>query len=609
MQPKKLFSLCLTLLVGLNPAGVWSAAKMQSLLLTLTLMMTAFWVSPAAVAAEKEYVSDPSTGKQVLKPEYGGTITGIMFKSPADHGDNWLWHGVQIAVGPALDKLGQADWAVDRSLTAFTVYFPEKVVTGHLAESWENPDPLTYIYKIRDNVFFHDKPPVNGRQLTADDMAANYERHFGIGRFAGQEPAAFTWGTKLIPMESVTATDELTLEIKLSRPYEDTHRQLFDECQVYAYPPETFDMLGDANNVIGTGPFILDEFVSGTSVTFDKNPDYWKDDEKFPGNLLPYVDRLVLLMMGEETTRIAAIRSRQVDITGTLGVAGIKSISTVADLKERNPELQIWSIVFRSETSLAMKQDRPPLNDVRVRQALQMVIDLETINDNYFSGLGEWQPMGPMGPSLAGWNNPFDTWPEEVKKFWSYDPASAERLLDEAGYPRGADGVRFKTEILTNAERADVGYQELVAGYWKEIGVEVEIKALDNAAFTGRHGQGDFPGMIDHWMLGADQDLNNILGALRLGPGVNGGVVDPKYHAMWDEVEAASGDEQRRLAKELDMYAIEQHFYLWGPRVPKFNIAQPWVVGYNGEMQVGNCGQTVPYSRMWIDSQLKDEMN
>ena len=78
---------------------------------------------------------------------------------------------------------------------------------------------MTYIYKLHDNVFFHDKPPVNGRQLTADDMAANYERLFGIGRFAGQEPAPHTWGTKSIPVESVTATDKLTFVIKLSKPF------------------------------------------------------------------------------------------------------------------------------------------------------------------------------------------------------------------------------------------------------------------------------------------------------------------------------------------------------------------------------------------------------
>ncbi len=367
-------------------------------------------------------------------------------------------------------------------------------------------------------------------------------------------------------------------------------------------------MVDDANNVIGTGPFIMDEFVSGTSVTLSRNANYWKDDEKYPGNRLPYVDRLVMLMMGDEATRVAALRSRQVDITGEQGIARIKSISTVADLRERNPEMQLFPTVFRSETSLSMKQDGPPFDDIRVRHALQMAIDLEEANDNYFSGFGEWQPMGPLGPSWVGYNNLFDTWPEEIKQYWVYDPEGAERLLDEAGYPRGTDGVRCRTEILTNAERSDIGYHEIVAGYWKEIGVEAEINALDNATFAGRRSELDsWDGMIDQWTVGADYGNLEPLGNLRAQR--VGGVYDPKYHAMWDEVEAASGDERQRLAKAMDMYAIEQHLYIWGPRVPAFAVAQPWIVGFNGEMQVGNCGHVQPYARMWIDSQLKAELN
>ena len=302
-------------------------------------------------------------------------------------------------------------------------------------------------------------------------------------------------------------------------------------------------MVDDANNVIGTGPFIMDEFVSGTSVTLSRNANYWKDDEKYPGNRLPYVDRLVMLMMGDEATRVAALRSRQVDITGEQGIARIKSISTVADLRERNPEMQLFPTVFRSETSLSMKQDGPPFDDIRVRHALQMAIDLEEANDNYFSGFGEWQPMGPLGPSWVGYNNLFDTWPEEIKQYWVYDPEGAERLLDEAGYPRGTDGVRCRTEILTNAERSDIGYHEIVAGYWKEIGVEAEINALDNATFAGRRSELDsWDGMIDQWTVGADYGNLEPLGNLRAQR--VGGVYDPKYHAMWDEVEAASGDER-----------------------------------------------------------------
>ena len=465
---------------------LWFMALAFALVATVTFAGPAGEDDEAAMAAEKEYVTDPSTGKQVLKPAYGGTITAALLTLPFDHADTWVSHGGGVIGGAALDKLGQADWAVDRSVNKLVTYYPESVVTGHLAESWENPDPLTYIYKVRDNVFFHDKPPVNGRQLTADDMAANYERLFGIGRFAGQEPAVHTWGTKGLPFESVTATDELTLQIKLSRPNADTHRQLFDDCHIRAYPPEIFDMLGNANNVIGTGPFIMNEYVSGSSVTWDRNPDYWKDDEKYPGNRLPYADKLVMLMMSDEATRLAALRSGQIDITGETGVSRIKSIANAVQLQEDVAGIQLFPIALRSETSLSMRMDKPPLNDIRVRHALQMALDLETVRDNYFLGFGDWQPMGSVGPAVTGYNNPFDTWPEELKKFWSYDPAGAERLLDEAGYPRGADGVRFETSIMTNGDRGDVGYMELVAGYWKEIGVQAEIETPDNATYEGR---------------------------------------------------------------------------------------------------------------------------
>ena len=80
----------------------------------------------AAMAAEKEYVTDPSTGKQVVKPEYGGTITGALLTRPYDHGDTWITHGAGLIAGPAMDKLGQANWAIDRGLSPFTTYYPEQ---------------------------------------------------------------------------------------------------------------------------------------------------------------------------------------------------------------------------------------------------------------------------------------------------------------------------------------------------------------------------------------------------------------------------------------------------------------------------------------------------
>ena len=579
--------------------------------LAFALVATVTFASPAgeddaaAMAAEKEYVTDPSTAKQVVKPEYGGTLTTLLWGGAQDSGDTWASHTPGIVVSAALDKLGIAE-------PVPCCYFSESILTGHLAESWENPDPLTYIYKIRDNVFFHDKPPVNGRQLTADDMAANYERLLGIGRFAGQEHSPAGFGTVLIPMESVTATDELTFEIKLSQPRPDTHQLLFNDLHIYARPPETFDTLDDANNVIGTGPFIMDQFVGGISVTFDRNPNYWKDDERFPGNRLPYVDRLVMLVMGEEATRIAALRSGQADISDFGGVANLKSISGALDLQQTNPGMQLFPFSTRSEVSSPMKSSSGgPLSDVRVRHALQMAIDLETINDNYFMGAGDWKPMGPVGPAWVGVHNAFDTWPEELQKFYSYDPEGAERLLDEAGYPRGADGVRFRTSMIRPVTRADLGYHELEVGYWKEIGVEVELNALDDAVFFGTMSARDWDGLAMWWSNGADYaSLAPSLGAYTSDGPIGGAYNDPVFDARWEELQAASNDEKyRRLAKALDMYAIEQHVSIWGPRVPSYNVAQPWIVGYDGKVQMGDAGWTLPYARSWIDSQLKAELN
>ena len=106
-----------------------------------------------------------------------------------------------------------------------------------------------------------------------------------------------------------------------------------------------------------------------------------------------------------------------------------------------------------------------------------MALDLKTMNEAYFQGFGEWVPMGLIGPSWKKANNPFETWPEEVKKTYSYDPEGAKKLLAEAGYPNG-----FKTVLHNNQVRWDTGYRELAAGYWAKIGVEVEINAIDNTA-------------------------------------------------------------------------------------------------------------------------------
>ena len=131
----------------------------------------------------KSYVTDPSTGKVVTAPEYGGTLT-YPYDLVANNTDPYLRGGYSgWIIVTVNEKLGIADWAIDRKVFDFSHnYLPESVWTGALAESWEQPDPLTYVFHIREGVKWHDVPPMNGRELTAKDIEFTYQRLTGNGQ-------------------------------------------------------------------------------------------------------------------------------------------------------------------------------------------------------------------------------------------------------------------------------------------------------------------------------------------------------------------------------------------------------------------------------------------
>ena len=203
-------------------------SKMQSLLLTLILMVAAFGVS-SAVAAEKKTVTDPSTGKVVTAPEYGGTLivskSGV-FPPTADpyFSTSWALHSVLHGV---LESLSIGNWAIDRDEFDWSSYAdPLFGKRGALAESWDiSEDGLTYTIHIRQGVHWHDKPPVFGREMTADDVEYTFHRNLG-NRLTGTEfseaelsPGVLRWdGWDTMPIESITATDKWTVVFKLTRP-------------------------------------------------------------------------------------------------------------------------------------------------------------------------------------------------------------------------------------------------------------------------------------------------------------------------------------------------------------------------------------------------------
>ena len=482
--------------------------------------------------------------------------------------------------------------------------------TGHLAESWETPDDTTVVFNIRQGVHYHDKAPVNGRELTAQDVEYNFHRLLGLGS-GFTEPSPQTWGILTLPIESVTATDKWTVEIKLSRPDLRALSFLLGDAHGIVYPPEIIEEHGNAEDwrtIVGTGPWMLTDWVEAASLTWVKNPNYWKDDEKFPGNRLPYADELKAVFMTEDATKLSAMRTGKIDWIGTVGSSMIFSVDLAVSLKETNPEVNLWPYSFRSGYSVFLQVQQPPFDDLRVRQAMHMALDFETINETYFKGYADWVPQGAIGKGNVEYHTPFEEWPEELQKTYSYDPEGAEALLDVAGYPRGADGMRFTT-TLTQAERFDLGYKELAAAYLAAIGVDVVIDSVSDGEWVDVLVARTADGMIDYWALGLgeDGDATAATGYFRSDNQYNaGGVSDPVFEAIHDKALAATTHEERiKWAKEANMYATAQHWIIWGPRAPQFHITQPWLIGYNGEFGLGRAGHNNIPARVWIDHELK----
>jgi peptide/nickel transport system substrate-binding protein len=471
---------------------------------------------------------------------------------------------------------------------------------GFLAESWDiSPDGLTYTFNIRKGVRWHNKAPMNGRELTAKDIEYNFHRNMGMGKFT--EPSASRGSLADLGIASIEATDDMTVVFKLSRPHYQGFQFIMDWYNTWIQPPEVIEEHGSIDNwqdLVGTGPYMLVDWVRGTSTTYEKNPDYWGFDEKFPQNRLPYIDTLTTLVILEVPTILAALRSGQVDHIGEPGASQLKAVDEADSLRRTNPELVMHTFFQRSNTAIRLDTTKPPFDDIRVRQAMQRALDLKTINDSYYKGTAKWQPQGVIGEALSGYT-PFDQWPERLKQSYAYDPEGAKKLLKEAGYPNG-----FKT-VLNHFGEFDVSYTELAAEYFRAIGVDVEIRLLDRATFIPLVTEGTMEGIamtVQGWNIpwGA-------AGALRFRMHSTSDwnlhkFKDAEVDAKIEAAEAAATmEEQLRLASELDMKLIEQHWYVWGPKAGKFMAVQPWVKGYNGEVHLGPQNRLPIFARLWID--------
>src|SRR5439155_7323624 len=347
-------------------------------------------------------------------------------------------------------------------------------IEPHLAERWEQPDDTTYLFHLRQGVTWHNKPPLNGRELVAEDVKFTYERF----RAEPTNPLRFT----LEAVDRIEVVDRYTVKFLLKEPFVWLVNVLANPQGTWIIAPEVVQQFGDLKkpeSVIGTGPFLLDHYEPNVKTVFKRNPDYFLKDQ-------PHVDGVEWLVLEDESTGLAMYRTGQID-AGPWHWWVVRQADLEA-LKKSHPNLVYKDVVDNVTSAVYMRTDQAPFNDVRVRRAISMAMDRQGVIDAvYLKG----QSTPAIAPGLTAWSLPIDQLGEGAR-YYQYNPTEAKRLLAEAGYAKG-----FKTQLnFTGGYGRDmVDGVQLLEQYLKEVGVEVELKQQEYGAYIATTFVGKYEGM------------------------------------------------------------------------------------------------------------------
>jgi len=576
------------------------ACKMTTSTITSTLTTTKTQAIPATLQSTTTAMPTKANWWDKFgKPKYGGALTQrISDLNPSFDSTSFLGYFDDI-----WDQFFTPDWKLDRNNWSFHFgnFIPEEYTVGGLAESWNWTDPTTLKVTIRKGIHYHNKPPVNGREFIADDIVFTFDRFMGTGHGYTKPNEGYT--SFLVAIEKVNLIDRYTLEVKFKNPSPwinmrvllDPMCQYWEAPEVVALGPHTEDL----NTAIGTGPFMVHDLVRNSTMTLIANPDYWGYDERYPENKLPYIQSVKYIIIPDDASAIAALRTGKIDFMGN------QSLTTKKVIEKSNPEIVTMGRPSGG-TGIGMRLDLQPFSDIRVRKALQLAVDISSIAKNYYEGTVSEEPCGIIHPGEKGYCYPYNDWPQSLKDEYKYSPQKAKQLLAEAGYPGG-----FNTDIVLSSEGTDIAYFEIFKSMFAEIGVNMEIRPYDRATAESITHSGKTQGMVGG-TYAATQPPNIALRTWTTGATGNiwflsDPVVDDLFNQL--NTKAASPEDAQRIIRTFDKHMIEQHYVVVGPAPVSYALWQPYLKGYSGETGLGRNGArmitTFYAARVWIDQTTK----
>lgn len=358
---------------------------------------------------------------------------------------------------------------------------PDNKMQANLATSWESPDTLTHVFKLRPNVKFH-----NGDAFTSDDIKFTIARHIGPG---AKSSGVGNWAN----VDRIETPDPQTFRIIMKKHDINFVMGAFGQAGYYALPAKYFASVGDkdfAEKPVGTGAYRFDSRKIGDSWTLNRNPDYW-------GNGGP-ADKATFRVLPDGSSRFAALQTGAIDLMQSIPLPLLKELEGSKTLKLALTTRVIapYFKITHEAPPAAIKAGaniNPPaaLKDKRVRQAMNFAVDRKAIAKTLFAGTAQ--------ESL--WALPTDEWADpKWFSMYPYDANKAKALLKEAGVEGGFD-LNVYTIIGERLPQIKES-TEAVAAYLRAVGIRPQIKPIEYAqwlemVFNSRPPWSD--GLLFHW--------------------------------------------------------------------------------------------------------------
>lgn len=397
----------------------------------------------------------------------------------------------------------------------------EKTIPG-LATEWKQVDDLTWEFKLREGVTFH-----NGEAFNADCVKYSIDRVLNPDN---NSPCASYIST----VESVEVMDDYTVRIHTFKA-DPLLATRFSRYPTQIVPPAYTEEVGQsglAANPVGTGPYKFVSWTKDQEVVLEANADYWGGE--------PEVKKVIFRSIPETSTRVSALLNGEIDIAVSLDSSNMERLEN-ADNAGLSTVEAAGNTVY-----IGLKCDTNPLNDVRVRQALNYAIDVDAIVSNVLGGTAV-ATDSLIGPADFGYSGDWNV--------YTYDPEKAKSLLAEAGYPNGFEMTMDTVNWYMND--TDVG--QAIAGYLDAVGVKVTVNPVESSVYRTNVPNGEQnPMYMLGWSSTASLDADAAVYSILHSGESYSTYSNPEMDALLDEARSCMDETERAdLYKQIEDLAIQ----------------------------------------------------